>query len=41
MISGVKRLLKEAKELSEPNNLFHAQPLEVVLAHIYNQIYCL
>jgi hypothetical protein len=28
-ITGVKRLLKEAKELSEPNDLFRAYPLEV------------
>ena len=27
--SGVKRLMREAKELNEPTELYYAQPLEV------------
>jgi hypothetical protein len=29
VIAAVKRILTEAKELREPTDLFHAQPLEV------------
>ena len=34
LVTAVKRLMKEAQELRDPTELYHAQPLEVKVAVI-------
>lgn len=38
---AVKRLMKEAQELAEPTEQYHAQPLEVFLSlHRVQNLFC-